>query len=111
MWIEVDVPAAYQFALTEIDGLDSLRSFDSLIFAGNENLVAIDGLIGLAERTGPPVAGGPALKVSFAVNPSLPIDDIQQLWDQHMKDGPTLFTCSNLGEAQDCGRLCVPVGR
>jgi hypothetical protein len=109
-WDGMHQPTASQYALIDIDGLDSLRSFKWLVFAGNENLVSIDGLIGLAERTGQPTVDGPLLEVAFLVNPSLHVDDIHELWDEHMQDGPSLFTCSNLGEEEDCGRICIPGG-
>jgi hypothetical protein len=87
--------------LREIDGLDSLSAFDVVMLIGNDELDSLDGLVGIAARTGPPVPNGPDLTIGFSLNGSLSTDYIQEFWGEYMSDGPELYTCGNLGQEQD----------
>jgi hypothetical protein len=90
-------PSIGNAGLTEIDGLDSLATFNNLGIFGNPNLVAIDGLVQLADSDG-------WMGISLAFNESLAYNHIIEVQSELGFDFETI--CNNLDDPEMC--TCSP---
>jgi hypothetical protein len=82
-------------ALQVLDAFDALQPgpYTTVLIAGNESLVSVDGLI---------TENGDANEVGLRGNESLDIAGIEAAWDAAGWPPENLETCGNLNEAKAC---------